>query len=178
MNCPICHKDNPLNAKYCDACKYEFTVEDRNNAYEKTIFGKTDRVIESIKRITDSVNLSIVFNNRIFRVALLILLIIGGIYINTNKEQYAIIPGEEYRVEYNQSLNEYYLYTDDDYINLKLYLTNDVSTVVVNTYSYDDIAISNATYGVNDRIILNRDIDGYYEIIENDISFNVYIVNE
>ena len=119
-----------------------------------------------------------VFNNRIFRVALLILLIIGGIYINTNKEQYAIIPGEEYRVEYNQSLNEYYLYTDDDYINLKLYLTNDVSTVVVNTYSYDDIAISNATYGVNDRIILNRDIDGYYEIIENDISFNVYIVNE
>ena len=49
---------------------------------------------------------------------------------------------------------------------------------MVNTYSYDDIAISNATYGVNDRIILNRDIDGYYEIIENDISFNVYIVNE
>lgn len=178
MNCPICHKDNPLDAKYCDHCHYEFTDEDRKHSYDRTVFGRIDKLIDSVKKISDTANLSIVFNNRIFRIALLVLLIAGGIYINNHKEQYAVVPSEEYRVEYNQSLNEYYLYTDDDYINLKLYLTNDVSTVLVNTFSYDGTAISNATYGVNDRIILNRDIDGYYEIIENDISFNVYIVNE
>ena len=49
---------------------------------------------------------------------------------------------------------------------------------MLKTFSYNDIVVSDVTYGVNDRIVLNRDIDGYYEIIENDISFKVYIINE
>ena len=52
------------------------------------------------------------------------------------QEQYAIIPGEEYRVEYNQSLNEYYLYTNDDYIDLKLYLNKDVYQIIENDQSF------------------------------------------
>ena len=178
MICPVCHKDNPLNAKYCDGCKYEFNSEDRDKAYEKTVFGKIDKIIDSFKKLINTANLSIVINNRIFRIGLLVLLVAGGIFLNASKESYAIIPSEEYRVEYNQSLNEYYLYTEDDYINLKLYLSNDISEVVVKTFSYNDIAVSDVTYGVNARIVLNRYTDGYYEIIENDISFKVDIINE
>lgn len=133
---------------------------------------------EDKQKIISILNLSIIFNNRIFRIIILISLLAIGIYVNINHQQYAIIPSDDYRVEYNKNLNEYYLYTTDDYIDLKLYLNKDVDQITISAYTMDGTNIYNNSYSINDQIMLNRDNNIYYQIIENDQSFIVYIISE
>ncbi len=133
---------------------------------------------EDKQEIISIFNLSIIFNNRLFRIIILISLLVIGIYININHQQYAIIPSDDYRVEYNKNLNEYYLYTNDDYIDLKLYLNKDVDQITISAYTMDGTNIYNNSYSINDQIMLNKDTNIYYQIIENDQNFNVYIINE
>lgn len=176
MICPKCQTNNPISATYCSHCQYVFNNDEKENAYNETIYGQIDKIIDNIKKIIGILNLSIIFNNRIFRAILLILLLTTAIYLKINHQQYAIIPSDEYTIEYNQHLNEYYLYTNNDYINLNLYLNKDVDEIIINTYTVDGININNSIYTTSDNIILNKTEDMYYQIIENDNSFIVYII--
>ena len=46
MLCKKCNTENLLKADYCQSCGNIFTQEEKDAAYEKTIFGKYEKVEE------------------------------------------------------------------------------------------------------------------------------------
>ena len=44
MFCKKCNTENLMKAEYCQACGNQFTPEEKNAAYEKTIFGKFEKL--------------------------------------------------------------------------------------------------------------------------------------
>lgn len=112
---------------------------------------KLKHYLKKTKKIISIFNLSIIFNNRLFRIIILISLLAIGIYININHKQYAIIPSDQYRVDYNKNLNEYYLYTTDDYIDLKLYLNKNVDQITISAYTMDGTNIYNIVYIISEQ---------------------------
>ena len=70
MKCLKCGYENPITAEYCHMCGTEFTEQQRQEAYDKTIYGKLDR-LENLKGWADLSNIT---GNIIFR-----LIIIAGL---------------------------------------------------------------------------------------------------
>ena len=48
MKCLKCGYENPITAEYCHMCGTAFTEQQRQEAYDRTIFGKLDR-LENLK---------------------------------------------------------------------------------------------------------------------------------
>ncbi|MDD6525293.1 MAG: hypothetical protein PUF67_03550 [Firmicutes bacterium] len=50
MICPKCQNNNPISSTYCSKCQYKFNDEEKTNAYNSTIYGLIDQIIDTIKK--------------------------------------------------------------------------------------------------------------------------------
>ena len=61
------------------------------------------------------------------------------------------IQAHGFHIFFDKNLNEYYLYTTDDYINLKLYLNKDVDQITISAYTMDGTNIYNIVYIISEQ---------------------------
>ena len=163
MKCNKCKNENILKANYCQKCGEKFTDKEKEEAYNKTIFGK----IDFIKKIKDIATLNVITGNIIFKIASLLIVLGIGIYfllkmgINTK-----ILNSNDYQIFYNENAKEYYLLVDDskDSIELKLYRPNRTKNLTIYTYDLNDEEKDKKEVTKDDKIILNTYKDDYHII--------------
>ena len=168
MKCRKCKKENILKAKYCQKCGEKFTDKEREEAYNKTIFGKID-FFQKMKSIA---TLNFITGNIFFKIAsLLIVLGIGLYFLFTMGINTKILNSKDYQINYNKKSNEYYLIVDDnkDSIVLNLYRPNRTKKMIVYTYDLEDKEIDKTKVSKDDKITLTTYKDDYY-IIESNYS--------
>lgn len=170
MKCESCKSKNVLKANYCQKCGKKFTEEEKEAAYNKTIFGK----IDSIKKIFDVATLNAITGHIIFKIVSLLIVLGIGIYfllsmgINTK-----ILDSSYYEVFYNKESDEYYLLVDDnkDSVELNIYRPNRAKEINVYTYDLNDKEKNKVVLSKDDKITLNTYQDDYH-IIESKYSNN------
>lgn len=160
MVCKYCGNPNQTKANYCRFCGKPFTDRDRQEAYDKTIFGMLDK-LEDIKSWLD---LSKITGNRIFRAAvLMVLLALVLVNIGRNGSHLAIQKSEDYTVAYNQEADEYYVLTEKEEISLNTYLPKTADTITVCAFENGvQTACIQETPGT--EINLARTASGYYTL--------------
>ena len=72
MKCRNCGKENLLKAHYCHNCGHPFSDEERQAAYDSTIWGKLDK----LKKMKEFITLEAITSHPVFRALFLALLII------------------------------------------------------------------------------------------------------
>ena len=163
MKCHKCKSENIIKAKYCQKCGEKFTDKDREEAYQKTIFGK----IDSFLKIKGFVTLSVITGNIFFKIAsLLVVLGIGLYFLFTMGIHTKILNSKDYEIFYNNKNSEYYLVVDDskDSIELNLYRPNRVKELVIYTYDLEDKETSMNKVSKDYNITLNTSSDNYHII--------------
>ena len=163
MKCHKCKKDNILKAKYCQKCGEKFTDKEREEAYNKTFFGK----IDSFLKIKSIVTLNVITGNIFFKIgSLLVVLGIGIYFLLTMGIHTKILNSKEYQVIYNKKTSEYYLVVEDnkDSIELNLYRPNRTKKMVVYTYDLEDKEVSKTKVSKKDKITLTTYQDDYHVI--------------
>ncbi len=160
MKCNQCGQENALSAHYCSTCGAKFSEDTRNAAYEKTIFGKLDKVLD----LKGWVDLSKITGNRIVRIAVLaVLLALVVVNISRNGSHLTIAPGDGYTVAYNEEQKEYYALTELDTVNLSTYLPKKTNSITVTCYIQDQqVYVRQEEPGTT--VELPRLEDGYYVI--------------
>lgn len=104
MQCRKCGNENIGSANYCRSCGQPFSEEERKAAYDKTIFGKLDK-LEDLKGWLD---FSKITGNRIVRAAFLICLLALVVFnVSRNGTHLAIGSSEDYTVAYHQEKEAY-----------------------------------------------------------------------
>ena len=163
MKCSKCKYENIVKASYCQKCGYKFTEEEKKKSYQKTIYGK----IEKLEKVKDIVTLDFITGNIIFKI--ISLLIVSGIvvyFMHTMGLDTKILKASDYKVFYNQEINEYYLLTDSthDTINVNLYRPNRVKKMTIYHYSLDGTLIEEEKLKKDESVILNTFQEDYYLI--------------
>lgn len=163
MKCSHCGRENALSAHYCGACGTKFTEEERGAAYDKTLFGKLDKVLD----MKGWLDLSKITGNRFVRLAvLLVLLVLVAVNISRNGSHLTIAPGEGYTVAYNSETEEYYALTDLSKVELSTYLPKKTDSIIVTCYIRGAEAYTRQEEP-GTAVELPRLEDGYYVIRAN-----------
>ncbi len=119
MICEKCSSKLHYGDKFCNTCGEKIDVAGYDKDYDKTVWGFIDKVndcfdIILLKKITD---------NWIFKILLLLAIATWGFFDTyTDVASIRILESESYRVEYNKKLDEYYIRTSADEVDLNLYI--------------------------------------------------------
>lgn len=163
MKCHKCKSENVLKANYCQECGEKFTEKEKEEAYNKTFFGK----IDSIKKIKDIATLNAITSNIIFKIAsLLVVLGIGLYFLFTMGINTKILNSKDYEIFYNKKNTEYYLIVDDnkDSIELNLYRPNRTKEMTIYTYDLNNKEKTKTAVSKDDKITLNTYKEDYHVI--------------
>ncbi len=157
MQCAHCEQFNLLKAKYCKSCGKPFTDEQREEAYNQTIYGKLDK-LEEMKGWIDFSNIT---SHPLVRIAVIVILGVMVLFnLSRNGNHIAIRNSEEYTLAYQEETNEYYVLTDLDVVHLNVYLPRDIQTISVGTY-VDETCVDYQTFE-NNEIVLSKNDNSYY----------------
>lgn len=179
MKCIKCTEKNINKANYCKKCAYKFSKKEQEIARKHTIIGKLDLLEKAYK----TCNLQIITDHILFKIfSLLIVLALGiNIWINYGLSL-KLLNSDEYQIQYNTKLDEYYLISEKHKVPLNLYVPNRVKNIVVRHYSGGQI-INRKTYKKEQEIILNATSDDYYTLQINYLygdkdNYKIYVYEE
>ena len=140
MKCPKCNTKNVIKANYCKKCKYHFTEEDQEKAYNKTIFHFFDVIEEWYGHLT----LDTITGHILFKIgSVLVVLAIGLYYWFTMGINTRILKSDIYDVYQNKKNKEYYIVLKDNIddiedIKLNMYIPNRLKKLDINQYDLDN----------------------------------------
>ncbi len=163
MHCPKCLKYVPYGAKYCQNCGEAIPDTVRKNAYQKTLWGKLQRLEDwyktlALKKVTDSI---------IFKAFILAVILGYGLFnLYLNGTQLKIMDSDMYDVQYNTKLDEYYVLTEADEVVLNLYIPNKASTLHLTGYDAEGAVLEERTIAPADfenpeSLAIKRDAYAY-----------------
>ena len=154
MKCEKCSASLKYGAKYCTLCGEKISSEALQSEYKHTLWGKLQTAEDwysklSFKKFTGHILVKIV--------VLVAILAYGGYQLWLGGSDIKILAGDEYRVAYNETLDEFYIQTEknetitgyaaDDGVleerTLKSteYKKEDAFKIVKNEFSYTVISI-------------------------------------
>lgn len=160
MKCIKCGTKNVHNANYCKKCAYEFSIEEQKAAEKWTFIG----VIKRVEDLKEKITFGWLFDNLIFKIgSILVVLLIGLLFLFNNGSAFKLIENDNYSIKYNEKLDEYYLFSKNEKVDLSMYIPREIEGLKVKQYDSKDYILSDMSYETNDNIILySNDNLGYY----------------
>ena len=160
MKCKNCGKENLLKAKYCSSCGHEFSEEERQAAYDSTVWGKLDK----LKKVKSFATLEVITSHPVFRAVFLVALILIGVMTGTNRgSEMRPMESGEYTVGYNREKDEYYLFTEKESVNVSVYLPGKPEGIKV-TAEKDGEVLYTKEYTVDEIPVLAKDPSVTYSV--------------
>lgn len=177
MICKNCQTENITKAQFCCHCGQAFTDEQRKQAYDRTIFGK----IEKVEKWKGYLTLSSITGHPIFKTLVLVAILVWGMLLGrTNGDRMLILESEAYRVQQHATTGEYYILTDLDSVSVSLYLPRQAEVRL--QAIVDGQTVREQTFTTEELPGLEYGAADYYRIIadygDGTEQITVYVVKE
>ncbi len=128
MICKQCQHKNILSAQYCELCGAPFTEEQRQAAYDATVYGK----INKLEKLKSTVMLEKITSHPIFRIAVLaVILVVGLLLGRPHGNEMTVLAGDGYSVSQHTETGDLYLLTAQDEVGVELYLPKRAKTLTL-----------------------------------------------
>lgn len=175
MKCTNCNTENLLKACYCKECGQRFTKEEKQAAYDKTVFG----IIDRIENLWGYLNLDFITGSRWFQLATIgVLAVYMAFVLITNGSKMKIMDSPDYDVAYLTDTKVWCISTGLDYVNVELYIPGKAETVDVITVDSSNVLVSQDTYSVEDSIVLMQNENLRYIVQAADKQMEVFVVTD
>lgn len=164
MRCVKCGQDNLLQANYCCKCGCAFTEEEKQAAYDKTIYG----ILDKIEDLWATIKLDKITGNLVFRIAVLVLIAVVGIASSGRTgTDFAVLDGKTYDVQYNQRSGEYYILSPEQVVQAELYIPGEPESLTLNCLDVADTVVESMTYSLDEGIALDISDRVHYQLVAN-----------
>lgn len=175
MKCKNCKTENIMKADYCKACGYQFAEKEKKKAYNRTIFG----LIDNILNIKSYITFDFITGNRWFKVISLIVLIMYSLLVlKINDSELRILDTRDYDIEYNKTTKEYYLVTDKTTTGLKLYVPEKNKEINLITVDKNDKQLNRKVYKTDQQVTVSYTSDSHYIIQAGKQQLEFYLIME
>ena len=162
MICKKCNKENLLKANYCQHCGNRFTQQDKDDAYNGTIFGKFEK-LEGYAAYFKP--LEIITGSRVFRIATIAVLLLYSVFVSmSGGDNLRMVDGKDYDVMFNTENRAYYVVSEEYYVDAEVYLPRDTLGVTVSTIDMYGQTVDVSFYEPKDSIVLEAGNGNHYLI--------------
>lgn len=173
MKCKNCKTENILKADYCKNCGHQFTENEKKKAYNRTVFG----IIDNILNLKSYITFDFITGNKWFKLlSLLILILYSALVLKINGSQMKILDNRDYDVEYNKTTKEYYLVTDKNELGLDLYIPETIETIQLATVDENNSVINEKEYNADENVTLSYSKNSHYVIRSGRQKLGIYII--
>lgn len=178
MICKKCQTKNITKAQYCRHCGSTFTEEERQKAYDRTVFG----VIDKLEKWKGYITLEFITGSPIFKTVVLLAILVWGFFLGrTNGDRMLILESDAYRVQQNVNSGEYYVLTEQDSVSLDLYLPRQAEAVQLQAF-IDGTVVLEQSFTGEEQPRLDCGAAEYYHICadygDSTERITVYVVPE
>ena len=173
MKCKNCKTENILKADYCKNCGQQFTESEKKKAYNRTVFG----IIDNILNLKSYITFDFITGNKWFKLlSLLILILYSALVLKINGSQMKILDNRDYDIEYNKTTKEYYLVTDKNELGLDLYIPETIETIQLATVDENNSVINEKEYNADENVTLSYSKNSHYVIRSGRQKLGIYII--
>ncbi len=178
MICKNCQTNNITKAQFCRHCGSAFSDDQRQEAYDRTIFGKIDK----LEKWKGYITLDAITGHPIFKTVVLVAILIWGLLLGrANGNQMLIMESESYRVQQHTTTGAYYVLTDQDSVSVSLYLPKQANSLRLQAV-VDGQVIQDQTFAAEEQPQLECGAAEYYYITadydDGTERITVYVVKE
>ena len=157
-------------AKYCTVCGEKTSTEAQEREYRHTLWGKLQTAEDwysklSLKKFTGHIFVKIV--------VLVAILAYGGYQLWLGGSDIKILAGDEYRVAYNETLDEFYIRTEKTETNLNVYIPSFTDEVKITGYGAEGNVLEERTLKSTEY-----KEEGAFEIVKNEFSYTVISIKK
>ena len=139
MKCKTCENELHYGDRFCNACGEKVELGLYEEDYSKTIWGKLDKINDKWETFT----LKKIVDNWITKVIVLLLVLGWGCFdAYTDYTNIKFLESEVYTVQYNKEADEYYIRTNEDSVDLSLYIPKHATKITINEYNGEDMVDS------------------------------------
>ncbi len=134
MKCLKC--DSPLHYgdKFCNECGDKIEKGAYEVDYAKTIWGKLDKISDKLETFT----LKKFVDSWITKTVILLLVLAVGFFdAYTDLTNIKFLESESYIIEYNKKADEYYIRTEEQELDLNLYIPKHSEKITITEYKAD-----------------------------------------
>ena len=175
MICNTCKHNNITKAMYCENCGAAFSDKEREQAYNKTIYGRIDK----FEQFKGYVTLEAITSHPVFRIIVLVLILAVGLLVGRpHGNAMTILKNDAYTVAQNSQTGEYYLLTQDEQVAVDLYLPKKAEQLTVRQ---DDDTATTRTLDLttDEALVLTANAQAAY-VLEADYgeSITVYVIQD
>ncbi len=136
MICEKCSSQLHYGDKFCNICGEKIDKSAYEADYNKTVWGIIDKGTDWYETIF----LKKITGNWIFKVLLLLIIAAWGFLdAYTDFTSIKILESESYSIEYNKRLDEYYIRTSEEEININLYIPGYTDNIKVKEFTADEV---------------------------------------
>ena len=135
MKCKTCESDLHYGDKFCNICGNKVESGAYDEDYAKTIWGKFDKISDWWEKFT----LKKFLDNWITKIVILLLVLGWGFFdAYTDLTNIKFLDSEVYAIEYNKKADEYYIRTNDDSVDLNLYIPRYSDKITITEYEGEE----------------------------------------
>lgn len=165
MKCKKCKTDNINQANYCKRCGNKFTDEEKKEAHKWTFVW----FLEGLENIKKACKLEFITDIPIIKYgSIVVILALGVLSYFYNGNDLHLLESENYKIQYNEREEEYYLLVNNEETILNVFVPNRSKNLTVKHYNSDGEIIEDAEYDKDDEIILKNDEETDYYVVAAD----------
>lgn len=178
MICKNCQKNNITRAKFCRDCGTAFSEEQRQKAYERTIYGKIDK----LEKWKGYITLDFITGNPIFKTLVLAAILVWGLLLGRpDGDRMMIQESEAYSVQQHATTGDYYVMAKQNSVSVSLYLPRKAESLQLQAMAGGKVA-KEQSFAAEEQPHLECGAAEYYYIIAdygNDTErITVYLMRE
>ena len=163
MKCIKCRENNINQANYCKNCGYHFSEAEQKAAKKWTLVW----YLEAFDKLKSLKNFSFITDSNIFKIISVIFVLAIGIYSwVSNGIDLRLLENDNYSIQYNTKLSEYYLLVEEDTTYLDLFVPNRTDELKVKHLDKNDELIDEKVYDEKEKIVLMSTSGEDYYLIE------------
>ncbi len=163
LKCIKCTTDNIISANYCKNCGYHFSKGEQKAAKRWTLVW----FLEGIDTIKGIPKFGFITGSKIYKVGSIVFILLVGLYFFMTKGVHLKLEESPfYQIDYHTELSEYYLYTEQDQIELHLYVPNRAKHVSVQYMDENNQVLDTFSWDEKQSIVLSSQGKGDYYLLE------------
>lgn len=135
MNCTKCNSELHYGDKFCNKCGEKVEKGAYDEIYKKTVWGKLDRMDD----VWQTMTLKKFIDHWITKSIILLAVLVWGFFdAYTSIANIRFLESEDYKIEYNKKLDEYYIRTEKEVVDLNLYIPRASEKIEITEYKDDE----------------------------------------
>ncbi len=138
MKCVKCESELHYGDKFCNTCGEKIEKGTYEQDYAKTIWGRFDKLSDWWETFT----LKKFIDNWVTKIIILLLVLAWGFFdAYTDFTNIKFLESENYKIEYNKKEDEYYIRTEEEEVNLNLYIPKHSEKITITEYTAEAVNV-------------------------------------